>query len=347
MTSMIENGLILGPSAHKNALRALLHQTKDELRMVSPYITEAELLNDGKLRRARCITRLSPLDVAAGATSLKALRRLMAIGFRVRSLGDHLHAKVYIFDQAHAVVTSANFTQKGLGFNIEAGLRTPPGGATELSQWFETLWRAATPVSELEIDHCEQQAAKLRQKLNFPPDADGEHEIAVPQKPKGSIEIRKNAQYFLCNTNRRFDPGATCERAMKAAGYAACWTTFSHDKYMKLVRPGDVILMYAKKIGFVGAGVAQDRLQVLSNPKGEGYIAPRGWLDWLDRGNGIPEEWRIPVAWLSWSPAKPLTEVNGKPWHSPQGTFLLVEDSRTAFKGVVKAARKHFGTVLT
>lgn len=321
----------------------MLHETREELRIVSPYITESELIRDGKLRRARCITRLSPLDIAAGATSPAALRRLVGMGFELRYVSDLLHAKVYIFGKEHAVVTSANFTRKGLGQNIEAGMEVSPPAARELGKWFEDLWQQAAPITEGKLARCEALAKAARSKLKELGDVVGEHEFDDEPLRKGPVKVRRDARFFLCNTNRREDSSARCERAMKDAGYAACWTAFKKEDAMKEVRPGDVILMYAKKVGIIAAGVATGHLQVLSDENGEDYVAPREWLDSLDDANGfLPDEWRIPVAWIDWNSSRPM-KIAGNSWRSPQGTFLPVDEKQQSFKGVTAAAVKHFG----
>ena len=341
------SGVILRPTAHQEVLRRMLHETREELRIVSPYITESELIRDGRLRKARCITRLSPLDIAAGASNPSALRRLMGMGFELRYVSDRLHAKVYIFGKEHAVVTSANFTRKGLGHNIEAGIEASPPAAVDLGKWFDELWRHASPLTEVKLARCEKLANAARRKLKALGDVVGEHEFDSELLRARSMKVRKDARLFLCNTNRRGDSSARCERAMKDTGYAACWTKFSREDDMKAVRPGDVILMYSKKVGVVAAGVATGHLQVLSDDNGEDFIAPRGWLDRLrEICGGLPDEWRVPVAWIDWNSSRPM-KVAGKEWRSPQGTFLAVDEKRKAFKGVKAAAVKHFGMVVS
>ena len=69
------------------------------------------------------ITRTDLRDFAVGASSLDALCTLAARGVGVSSLKG-LHAKMYIFDDSCALVTSANATNSGLRRNLECGLAT-------------------------------------------------------------------------------------------------------------------------------------------------------------------------------------------------------------------------------
>ena len=72
------------------------------------------------------ITRTDLRDFATGASSLEALCTLAKNGVDVSSLGG-LHAKMYIFDDTCALVTSANATNSGLRHNLECGLATRDG----------------------------------------------------------------------------------------------------------------------------------------------------------------------------------------------------------------------------
>ena len=62
-------------------------------------------------------------DFRMGMSSLDALCAFAEEGARVYSL-NNLHAKIYVFDESTALVTSANVTQAGLRSNLECGLAT-------------------------------------------------------------------------------------------------------------------------------------------------------------------------------------------------------------------------------
>ena len=68
------------------------------------------------------ITKTDLRDFAVGVL-LDTLCALAAEGVAIRSLNS-LHAKVYIFDDISALVTSANATTSGMWRNLECGIGT-------------------------------------------------------------------------------------------------------------------------------------------------------------------------------------------------------------------------------
>ena len=92
----------------------------------SPYV------NNGIIRLTSIISRNVPRtlvtrtdlrDFAAGSSNLGTLCALAKDGVAVHSL-NALHAKMYIFDDTSALVTSANATTGGMRRNLECGLST-------------------------------------------------------------------------------------------------------------------------------------------------------------------------------------------------------------------------------
>ncbi len=69
------------------------------------------------------ITKTDLRDFAMGASDLNSLCALAKDGVIIRSLSD-LHAKIYVFDDDSALVTSANATYRGMYHNRECGLAT-------------------------------------------------------------------------------------------------------------------------------------------------------------------------------------------------------------------------------
>lgn len=94
--------------------------------IASPFVNSGVIqvmdLTPGSVTRS-LITRTDLRDFATGASSLEALCMLSKNGVEVSSLGG-LHAKMYIFDDTCALVTSANATNSGLRRNLECGLAT-------------------------------------------------------------------------------------------------------------------------------------------------------------------------------------------------------------------------------
>ncbi len=99
---------------------------RSKLLIGSPYVTDA-LLELSRLApkgvSKRLVTRTKMGDFRMGMSSLDALCAFAEEGARVYSL-NNLHAKIYVFDESTALVTSANATQAGLRNNLECGLAT-------------------------------------------------------------------------------------------------------------------------------------------------------------------------------------------------------------------------------
>jgi hypothetical protein len=73
--------------------------------------------------RVWVLTDLSPLPICQGATDPAAVNQLAnAVSVSTTIHLPKLHAKVYIADHSHAIVTSANLTTGGLAANFEYGV---------------------------------------------------------------------------------------------------------------------------------------------------------------------------------------------------------------------------------
>ncbi len=92
----------------------------------SPYVNDAIIeLTDmvSKEVSRTLVTRTDLRDFAVGSSNLDTLCALAKDGVTVRSLSG-IHAKVYVFDDSSALVTSANATVSGMWRNLECGLGT-------------------------------------------------------------------------------------------------------------------------------------------------------------------------------------------------------------------------------
>src|SRR2546421_7648773 len=83
-----------------------------ELRIVCPFIKAGALtrLLSPRPRSIQVITRFHLGDFADGVSDIVALRKLLEAGANVRGVRN-LHAKLYLFGQRRAIVTSANLTE--------------------------------------------------------------------------------------------------------------------------------------------------------------------------------------------------------------------------------------------
>jgi hypothetical protein len=291
---------------HGPRLKDLLETTEGPVRIASPYITSCSLFLDTERRVFRILTSLSEMDVISGAVSLKAIDALIETGVECRRLSTEpkFHAKVYIFGDQSAIVTSANFTKSGLEKNIEVGTELTGPAVDELAAWFDAYWVNAQPVTKDDLAELEQRTRELRRAFRV---------IKSIARKKSSSPDKDAYEYlsngtrtFLCNTNRRFD--TALEPAMKQRFYAAAWERFDFPDHMERVKKNDIILMFAKDVGIVGIG----------NANGEYEKLIPGDPDRISKDGDTPE-WRIPVDWIVWWDDADACRLAG-----PRQTFIDV-----------------------
>jgi len=99
---------------------------KNELLIISPFLSyETCLFIKDIIDRndivCQIITKFDSDDFRANVNSLLGQKILVESGVTIFSLSN-LHAKLYIFDRESAIITSANFTKKGLENNFELGI---------------------------------------------------------------------------------------------------------------------------------------------------------------------------------------------------------------------------------
>ena len=143
-------------------LEDALRRDRSDLRIVSPFIKGPALQRLLAIRpeRIRVVTRFDLEGFARGVSDVAVLRTLLEFGAGVRGLRG-LHAKLYVFGDSVAVVTSANLTVSGLDRNPEFGLVTEdPAAIQSCLDHFEALWHRAR--DDLRIDQVEQWTGEPR-----------------------------------------------------------------------------------------------------------------------------------------------------------------------------------------
>lgn len=139
-------------------LIAALKTDPAELRIICPFIKQNALrrLLAQAPRAIRVITRFNLADFATGVSDIQALRALLDAGAQVRGI-RHLHAKLYLFGQSRAVVTSANLTTAALDRNEEFGaVLDSAADIATCSAYFERLWsHAGQNLSREQLDGWE------------------------------------------------------------------------------------------------------------------------------------------------------------------------------------------------
>jgi hypothetical protein len=151
----------------KAELHACAQAGDGRVTIVSPFVKEAALT--GLLdcvateHDVRLITRFNLRDVAAGASDLGALRRVLHRGGRVRGVRG-LHSKVYVFGNSRAVVPQPNLTGRGLSGNQEFGcVSAEPGFIGSCATYVDQLWEVAGPdLTNDQLEDWDKRVALAR-----------------------------------------------------------------------------------------------------------------------------------------------------------------------------------------
>jgi hypothetical protein len=324
-----------GQRQHRQCLRKLLNTTNGPVRVASAYVTDEDLLLGIMNRKIQLLTSLLRMDIVSGSTSLRALRSLVKSGVQCRCLsGPRLHAKVYIFGEESAVVTSANLTWSALDKNIEVGVCLTGNQVQEVIAWFDAFWAKGKALDlpklsqwEKETEALRRAYAALRKEAGEKPKLPNEARPSVAS-PTRFRDLMNNARrFFVCNTNRRYSPDGTDEALMRQTQYAAVWEDFNYPGHLERVRPGDAIFMFAKKVGIVGVGRANGHHQVLQP----------GDSERISTSYNRDAEWRVPVDdWLAWAEH----DEDAYDWQMPNASFLDVSGDH--YRQMREGIRGHY-----
>lgn len=136
------------------------------LDIVSPFVQLGALrqvLMDQPPALVRLITRYSMPDFAERVSDLQALRLLVESGGAIRGIRN-LHAKLYLFAGAEAIMSSANLTGAALQRNHELGFASDDAPVLASCQgYFDDLWAASGP--DLTLEQVDQWQAQLQTHL--------------------------------------------------------------------------------------------------------------------------------------------------------------------------------------
>ena len=116
-----------------------------QLLIVCPFIKAKAIEHLLSLKPAaiQVITRFNLVDFAGIASDITALRQLLKAGASVRGVRN-LHAKLYIFGNSRAMITSANLTHAALNYNHEFGLVVDDEQVIKRCRdYFDDLWTKA------------------------------------------------------------------------------------------------------------------------------------------------------------------------------------------------------------
>ncbi|MFM2268060.1 MAG: hypothetical protein RL757_1501 [Bacteroidota bacterium] len=109
----------------RNVLMNLVSNSHHQIRITAPFVKEnicKEIFkNKKKQTQFELITSFNLQNAFAGSLDLLALKYILDNGGVVKNY-PKLHAKIYIFDESKAVITSGNLTNGGLHSNYEYGI---------------------------------------------------------------------------------------------------------------------------------------------------------------------------------------------------------------------------------
>ncbi len=104
-----------------------VNKSKSSIKISSPFIKEEmiEKLYENKNRRTKLnvITKFSVINFMKKLSDLTAIEKIVKNEDDLKNMSN-LHAKIYIFDDRIAFITSANLTTSGLIKNYEYGIIT-------------------------------------------------------------------------------------------------------------------------------------------------------------------------------------------------------------------------------
>lgn len=151
----------------------LASKANESILLVAPFATYpvlSKLCETTSLDDLQIITSLSLASVSYGSLSADGLGLCLNHNARLFNVAG-LHAKEYLFDSTHAIVTSANLTGPGLAKNEEAGvLLTEPDKVAELRLHYSNLIEQETtgsilPAHLLEMKALSKQMAGLSSRI--------------------------------------------------------------------------------------------------------------------------------------------------------------------------------------
>ncbi len=242
-------------SGWDEVMRKALVRDRSDVCLVSPFIKHkaAEtLLKGADIDRLRVITRFSLTDFARGVSDLSALSYLLERGALVRGV-KYLHAKMYLFGDSRAVVTSANLTRAALVRNHEFGFVAEDAKIVgRCRDYFEDLWSKAGDDLRPEQaarwnDTVAQYLVKHGGNSNDPvglgdEGADAGFKPEVVILPESIAESEQAFVKFFGESHRRADRSMEVIEEVRRSGcHWAC--TYPKGKRPRQVRDGALMFM--------------------------------------------------------------------------------------------------------
>ncbi len=224
------------------------------IRLVCPFIKRRvveQLLRNQKPGSLQVITRFNLGDFCDGVSDIDALRLLLKNGALIRGVRN-LHAKLYLFGDRRAIVTSANLTTAALHRNHEFGFV-----ADELEivkrcrQYFDELWgRSGKDLTEERLtgwdgivkDHLARGARPTMATRLGDEGVDADISMEPARLPAFIGGSEQTFVKFFGESRNRADRSTTVFDEVQRSGcHWAC--TYPKGKRPRQVRNGAVMFM--------------------------------------------------------------------------------------------------------
>ena len=152
-------------------LREALRVDPSHIRIICPFIKvdAIEMLLSLQSSSIQVITRFNLADFSEGVSDVAALRGLLGANASVRGVRN-LHAKLYLFGNSRAIITSANLTVAALNRNHEFGMvAESPEIIQQCRAYFDSLWkRAGNDLHNGQIEEWDKKVSRHRLQGGHP-----------------------------------------------------------------------------------------------------------------------------------------------------------------------------------
>lgn len=175
-------------------IRNALEDCASSFTVASPYV--GKYLRDAVSRldpdvRVTLLTRTLLSDFATNASDLNAVRALATRTEGILSLSS-LHAKAYVIDTKHALITSANATFSGMYRNRECGVEIKNRRSIQVLRDLIRSGFESSPQPQLwtpdDLDHLREPVETLRSALSR---ANIQYQSAVETPPRVRLQPRQ------------------------------------------------------------------------------------------------------------------------------------------------------------
>jgi hypothetical protein len=154
------------------AVQTILAASESELRIVSPYLGGRVL---GSIIEERSFRLVTDLEACFDAGASQEAAAIMGAHLPcVRNCPD-VHAKV-VFNDAAALIGSANLTERGFAHRDEMGcLIRESGLLATLAEWFEALWSSSEAIR---AEYIESLVTRSKRRAALRRSLEQQHELA-------------------------------------------------------------------------------------------------------------------------------------------------------------------------